>query len=69
MINIITSILGSILSSIFGSILIPILVPILQFFIFFEGFWILDNIGGQNKKRYVVWNISPDSTLFGVTDA
>ena len=23
----------------------------------------------QNKKRKVVWNISPDSTLLGVTDA
>ena len=28
-----------------------------------------DNTGEQNKKRKVVWNMSPDSTVLGVTDA
>ena len=30
---------------------------------------VLDYTGEQNKKEDAVWNISPDSTLLGVTDA
>ena len=30
---------------------------------------VINNTGEQNKKEDAVWNISPDSTLLGVTDA
>ena len=37
--------------------------------IFLLGLLFQHNTGEQNKKEDAVWNISPDSTLLGVTDA